>query len=68
MEEWDSEITNNPNDDFNLYIEIIERDNYVGRIYRDRDNMLKLQLYSDKSINIPCEWLSALIESARKDI
>lgn len=68
MGSWTSEITNNPDDDFNLYIELLNDEDYIGRIFRDKDKMLKLQLYCEESINIPCEWLSEIINRAKNDI
>lgn len=69
MNNWNSEITNNPDDDYNLYIELLNGEDYVGKIFRDTDKKLKLQVYSDESTSsIPCDWLMKIIESAEKDI
>lgn len=67
MDNWNAEITNNPDDDYPLYIEIIKNENHIGRIIRDENQELRLHFYNEES-NITCEWLLKIIESAKKDI
>jgi hypothetical protein len=68
MSEWTSEITNNPDDDYNLMIEILNDDEYVGRIYKENSKLV-LQIYeTEKKISIPYNWLLKIMISAEKEL
>jgi hypothetical protein len=67
---WLAEITNNPDQDFDLYIELFEGDNSRGRIILDDSRgRLMLDIYpSQQWVRIPLVWLSGIIEQAIKDL
>lgn len=69
MNEWTADITNNPDDDYNLIIEILNNDEYIGRIYNDNEKGMTLKIYeTNKQIDIPIEWLLNLFKQAKKDL
>lgn len=55
--QWHSEITNDPERDYDLYLELLENDVNVGRVQRDTDGILKLTIYKGGSVSIPVDWL-----------
>jgi hypothetical protein len=65
--EWTAEITNDPNRDYKLYIELLENDEFKARIQRRADGKLELHVYSGP-VSIPGEWLSDLLRSAEHDL
>jgi len=65
--EWTADITNDPDRDFDLYIEIVEGEEYRGRIQRDERGLLVLRVYRDDT-EIPAEWLAALLTGASKEL
>lgn len=71
--EWVSDICNNPDDDFNLYFELLEvveeREESRGRISRNMNEDLILTIYpSDSSVEIPLAWLLRIVAGAEKDL
>jgi hypothetical protein len=67
--DWTAEITNDPERDMELYIELLQDGEYRGRIYRDDDRSLKLKLYPTKgSVALPLKWLVELASSAELDL
>ncbi len=68
-ENWTAEITNDPDRNYDLYIELLEGTEYRGRICRAREGTLYLKVYGCTSeIEIPLEWLMEVAEGARKDL
>jgi hypothetical protein len=71
---WNADITNDPDDDFNLYIELLEGEDqeseeYRGRITRNANDDLILTIYpSDSSVEIPLDWLLSIVAGAEKDL
>lgn len=67
--EWTAEITNDPNSDHDLYIELLEGDEYRGRIFRNTAGELTLELYGGQpAVEIPLDWLQKVAEGARRDL
>ena len=65
MANWLAEISNNPDDDCNLIIEISNNDESIARIYKT-NNELIFQIYeSEKKIEIPMDWLHSVFEKAK---
>lgn len=59
---WTAEVTNNPDDDYNLIIELSEDDEPRGRIYRDPTGQLRLTIYeTEKKTDIDMSWLLGLV-------
>ncbi len=68
MTGWLAEVTNNPDDDYNLIIEILKDDEYVGRIQKI-NNELIFYIYENKNgINIPVDWLIKILDKAKTDL
>ena len=65
--EWTAEITNDPDKDYELYVELLEDDHSMARIQRDADGKLELRVYSGP-VSIPGEWLIDLLQRAQKDL
>lgn len=65
---WSAEITNNPDDDHNLVIEILNTDTYIGRL-KKINNEIIFQVYeTDRNLNIPINWLKKIIDKAEKEL
>jgi hypothetical protein len=64
---WSAEITNDPTQDYRLYIELLESGEFRAKIFR-KDGNLMLVVYGCEDIEIPLAWLKGLIERAEKDI
>jgi hypothetical protein len=66
---WTAEITNDPDRDYILYVELLEDDEYRGRIVRDDRGCLVLVIYGQGSLlNIPALWLCDILERAESDL
>ncbi|HEX6904368.1 MAG TPA: hypothetical protein VF789_31965 [Thermoanaerobaculia bacterium] len=66
---WHAEITNDPDDDFSLYIELLEDDKHKGRIFRTPEGLLVLKIYdAPTGIAIPADWLMGIIKGAQVDL
>ena len=69
MQDWTADITNDPDNDFNLVIEIMYRDTYCGRIQRNQNKQLEIIWYrKENDMIIPVDWLIDLFESAKNNI
>ena len=67
--EWTAEITNDPNRDHDLYIELLEGDEYRGKIFRNTAGELVLEFYGcQPAVEIPLDWLRKVAERARRDL
>ncbi len=54
---WEAFLTNDPARDFDLYVELLENDEFMGRIQRDSGGLLELVIYDEKKLRIPLDWL-----------
>ena len=63
---WTDELMNDPENDSKLYIELLEDDEYRGRIER-RDGVLILRIYVG-NLAIPAHWLQNVLSSAEDDL
>jgi len=57
---WTSIFTNNPYNDFNLYLELLENEQPIAKIERDNDGELYLSIFSSPGCKIPYNWLVSL--------
>jgi len=67
---WTAEITNDPDSGFELYIELLEGEEYRGRILRDPSSgEIMLMMYQSKtSATIPLRWLLSVVADAERDL
>ncbi len=65
MKQWDSQFANNPDRDYDLYLELLESDEAIGEIARGGDGELYLSLFACPKVRIPYRWLVSL--SARAE-
>ncbi|MFL0269323.1 hypothetical protein [Candidatus Clostridium radicumherbarum] len=65
MKGWTADIVNNPNDDYNLMIEILYNEVDVAVIYKCEDELI-LKYYANKDdLVIPVDYLIKLLEDAK---
>lgn len=68
MDGWIANYVNNPNDDFNVVLEILHNDDDVALIYRG-DSGLNLKYYANENdVVIPLNWLLDLLSDAVKKL
>lgn len=66
MEQWVADIVNDPDNDYDLTIEILFQEVEIATI-RKIDGDYKIIFYpTDEEIQIPIVWLSGLIEKLEK--
>ena len=69
MNQWAAEITNNPDKDYELYVELLEDDEYRARIEKSSQEQLVLRVYNTKQdVSLPVDWLMQVIAMAKKEI
>ncbi|MBU1218228.1 hypothetical protein KKF34_14340 [Myxococcota bacterium] len=65
--EWSAEITTDPDLDFQLYIEILYGEEYIGKIIKKEDGSLCLVIYEIPT-SIPVDWLLLLFKKAKNEL
>jgi hypothetical protein len=69
MGQWAAEITNNPDKDYELYIELLEDDEYRARIEISSQEQLVLRVYNtEHDVSLPVDWLVQVIVMAKKEL
>ena len=69
VSQWVAEITNNPDKDYELYVELLEDDEYRARIEISSPEQLVLRVYStEQDVSLPVEWLVQVIAMAKKEL
>jgi hypothetical protein len=69
MSQWAAEITNNPDKDYELYIELLEDDEYRARIEISSQGQLVLRVYNtEQEVSLPADWLVQVIMMAKKEL
>jgi hypothetical protein len=69
MSQWAAEITNNPDTDYELYVELLEDDTYRARIEISPQEKLVLRVYStEQDVSLPVDWLMQVIVMAKKEL
>ena len=69
MSQWAAEITNNPDKDYELYVELLEDDEYKARIEISYQEQLVLRVYStEQDVSLPVNWLVRVIMMAKKEL
>lgn len=59
---WTAEFSNDPENDYNIYVELLEDDEYKARLYCDKDETLLLRFYGGNGGILPIDWLSKIVE------
>ena len=65
---WTAEIFNDPDRDHDLYIELLENDEYRAKLFLDKDGELVLTFYGGDRVSIPFEWLRQIASKAKEDL
>jgi len=69
MGQWAAEITNNPDKDYELYIELLKDDEYRARIEISSQEQLVLRVYStEHDVSLPVDWLVQVVAMAKKEL
>ena len=69
MSQWAAEITNNPDKDYELYVELLEDDEYRARIEIASQEQLVLRVYNtEQDVSLPVDWLVQVIAMAKKEL
>ena len=69
MSQWAAEITNNPDKDYELYVELLEDNEYKARIEIASQEQLVLRVYStEQDVSLPVDWLVQVIVMAKKEL
>ena len=69
MSQWAAEITNNPDKDYELYVELLENDEYRARIEIASQEQLVLRVYNtEQDVSLPVDWLVQVIVMAKKEL
>lgn len=63
---WTADFANDPNDDFNITIEILCDDKDVAIIKQTPNGLMMTWYETTKRLNIPVDWLSGLLETAKR--
>lgn len=66
MKKWTADFGNDPNDDYNLVVEILCDDEEIA-IVQKRNNEMEIKWYPNKDeIIIPLDWFLDLLQEAQK--
>lgn len=69
MSQWVAEITNNPDKDYDVYVELLEDDEYKARLEMSSPEQLVLRVYNTANdVSLPVDWLVQIIDMAKKEI
>lgn len=68
MNKWNSLVVNDPDNDYNLVIELQYDEEFVGYIKKN-GNTFDIAVYPNiNKITIPLDWLENVINKAKKDL
>ncbi|MEZ4300250.1 MAG: hypothetical protein R3B70_35210 [Polyangiaceae bacterium] len=69
MGTWTADVGNDPNQDFDLCIELMEDGEYRGKLQRDLSGTLQLTVYpAPKGVVFPVDWLLSMMNGAREEL
>ena len=69
MSQWAAEITNNPDKDYELYVELLENGEYRARIEISSPEQLVLRVYNtEQDVSLPIDWLMQVIAMAKQEM
>ena len=68
MNRWTADFSNDPDDNYNLVIEILQDEEYVARI-KQTPQGLTIEWYPQKKLLlVPLDWLSKLLIEAQSSL
>jgi len=65
---WTADITNDRDRNMELYIELIEGNEYRCRVQRSVTGELELKVYGTEPFSIPVDWLMDILRGATVDL
>jgi hypothetical protein len=69
MPEWTADVTNDPDKDYRLCVDIYEDDVHKARIEKNSAGALVLRVYENaKDLTIPLHWLAGIIARAQNEL
>lgn len=68
MFDWKADVGNDPDREFELVVELMEGNEYRGRLKRDDKGKIVLEVYGGDRIQIPVKWLQGVIDRAEKEV
>jgi hypothetical protein len=67
MEKWSADFVNNPNEDYNLMVEILYDEEEIAVVKKDENGRLIMKWYpTEKELLIPVDWLIRLLAAAKE--
>lgn len=66
MTNWTADFTNDPERDFDLYVELMEDDEFKAKLYYNDMNKICLYFYGGVETTVPFEWLTGVVDALRK--
>lgn|GEM_PF-1395697 len=68
MKQWEADFGNDPNDDFNLVVEILYEDRDVAVIKQSHNGLLVKWYPHSEELVVPLAWLSELLLEAKRKL
>ena len=68
MAQWTADVANDPNQDGDLVLELMEDGEYRARLLKSPDGKIIVEVYDTGQFSMPFAWLEEIVESAKKDV
>ena len=68
MRQWEADFANDPNDDFNITVEILCDDKEVALIKQSHDGLLINWHPHSEELVVSLDWLSGLLLEAKRSL
>ena len=68
MGAWTADITNDPDRDYKLVVELQEGEHYRARLFQDDNGILQLLVYEGAATTIPVDWLLGIVHHFQEDL
>ena len=66
MNNWTADFSNDPNDDYNLIVEILCNEEEIAIIRKGKEELEIMWYPNEKELVIPHKWLLTLLNEAEK--
>ena len=66
MSNWTADFSNDPNDDYNLIVEILFNEEDIAVIRKGKEGLEIIWYPSEKELVLPLQWLSSLLNEVEK--